>query len=120
MEYRVFELVFVSNGKGYGITHVGTTLSRLKISLILPPRFFISASVYDATLLLTRCITYERLSNRTTSTRGSARSMPHYKHNKNKATSLRIISRARPALESCQGESFSIHCQSIVCYREML
>lgn len=76
--------------------------------------FFHSASVYDAALLLTRCITYERLSNRTT--RVSARSMPRYKRNKNKATSLRIkVVSASSARELCQSASFPIHCQPIVC-----
>lgn len=76
--------------------------------------FFHSASVYDAALLLTRCITYERLSNRTT--RVSARSMPRYKRNKNKATSLRIkVVSASSARELCQSASFPIHSVSRLC-----
>jgi len=76
--------------------------------------FFHSASVYDATLLLIRCITYERLSNRTTSTRGSARSMPRYKHNKNKATSPRIMLRARLAARVLPRRKF-LHSLSVDC-----
>lgn len=97
------------------------TLQQLKIGLILPPRFFIQRLhmtrqyYFLVALLMTD---YQIIERRLLAVCAQERSMPRYKRNKNKVTSLRIRSRAPLSLAAKAIFFLHSQCRSAVRYRE--